>query len=278
MLTFLVRCLALFPLRLLWALGAVGGRIAWYSSASYRTKIDANMRRAGYRETAVRSAAVAQAGRMAGELPAVWFYSDARLFAHCRSATRHVLEQAIRDAQQEGCGLMFMTPHLGCFEITCRYIAQHVPITILFKPARIAAVDRLLRAARNRSTVRAVPADLAGVRALLRCLRRGEAVGLLPDQVPTEGEGRLANFFGHPALTMTLPEGLARRARPRVLFAVGERCVADGTWHLHFLDYNGECTPAAINAAMEALIRRWPDQYLWSYNRFRGSPAASESL
>jgi len=278
MLLFLFRFLALFPVRALWALGAAGGRLAWWASSSYRAKIDANLRRAGYTDARMRSRAIAHAGRMAGELPAVWFYPDARLFAHCMSDSQQVLAQAITAAQAQGRGLLFMTPHLGCFEITCRYIARQVPMTILFKPARSAAVDSLLRAARNRSTVRAIPADLAGVRTLLRCLRRGEAVGLLPDQVPTDGEGRLADFFGHPALTMTLPEGLVRRAQPLVLFAVGERCIAQAGWRLHFIEHREECTPLAINRAMEALIRTWPDQYLWSYNRFRGAPASAETL
>jgi KDO2-lipid IV(A) lauroyltransferase len=277
MLTLLFRFLALFPLRALWALGALGGRLAWWGSRSYRSKFQRNLHLAGYTQQRMRSDAIAQAGRMAAELPAVWFYPELRLFAHCLSDTHVVLEQAIEAARADGRGLLFMTPHLGCFEITCRYIARHVPMTILFKPSRIAAVDQLLREARNRSTVCAVPADLAGVRALLRCLRRGEAVGLLPDQVPTEGGGQLAEFFGQPALTMTLPEGLVRRAQPRVLFAVGERRVTDGVWQLHFLDHQGECTPAAINRAMEGLIRRWPDQYLWSYNRFRGAPPAGEA-
>jgi KDO2-lipid IV(A) lauroyltransferase len=218
----------------------------------------------------------ANTGRLIAELPALWFWPNARLFAHCQSATRSVLLDAIEKAKREKRGLLFMTPHLGSFEVIPRYIAQDVPMTVLFKPAKRASVDRLLREARNRGSVQSVPADLSGVRALLRCLKRGEAVGLLPDQVPGQGDGELAAFFGQQAWTMTLPQGLVRRANPIVLMAVAQRCLGAqpagvGGWTLHFELYEGETTPRAINAAMEQWIRKLPEQYLWSYNRYKGT-------
>ena len=69
-----------------------------------------------------------------------------------------------------------------------------------------------MREGRGRGDVRLVPADFSGVRELFAALKRGEAVGFLPDQVPGIGEGEWADFFGRPAYTATLAPKLARRA------------------------------------------------------------------
>jgi KDO2-lipid IV(A) lauroyltransferase len=262
---------------MLWALGAWLGRLAWFASSTYRGKSLAHLRLAGYPLDGPLPGLVREnTGRLIAELPALWFWSDDRLFARCHSASRSLLLAAIDRAKRENRGLLFMTPHLGSFEVIPRYIAQYVPITVLFKPAKHAWLDRLLRVARNRASVDSVPADLSGVRALLRSLKRGEAVGLLPDQVPGQGDGVLAPFFGHQALTMTLPQGLVRRANPIVLMAVAQRChataaVGQGGWEIHFEIYEGSPTPQAVNAVMEQWIRRLPEQYLWSYNRYKGT-------
>ncbi|NBS80796.1 MAG: lysophospholipid acyltransferase family protein [Betaproteobacteria bacterium] len=275
MLRLLFQCLSLWPLQMLWALGALIGRLAWVVSKSYRQKSLKHLSIAGYDVTGFMPDRVrAHTGRLVAELPALWFWPDERLFAHCESPSQTVLTQAIASARREQRGLLVMTPHLGSFEVIPRYIAQHLPMTVLFKPAKSQALDRLLREARNRGVVRSVPADLSGVRALLRCLKRGEAVGMLPDQVPGNGDGILAPFFGQQAWTMTLPQGLIERVKPIVLFAIAERRLAikpldRGSWYIHFEIYNGESSPAAINAAMERLIRRFPEQYLWSYNRYK---------
>ncbi len=119
----------------------------------------------------------------------------------------------------------------------------------------------------------AVPADTGGVRALLRALRRGEAVGILPDQVPSAGDGVWAPFFGRPAFTMTLPARLAEKTGAEVyLLATWRRPFGRG-WDLQLEKLDGVPTPEVINQALEAIIRQRPDQYVWSYNRYKGPPA-----
>ncbi len=119
------------------------------------------------------------------------------------------------------------------------------------------------------------PADLSGVRRLVRALKRGEAIGMLPDQVPSNGEGVWARFFGKPAYTMTLPARLQRRTGAALLLARGER-LADGQgWTVHFsvvdeaLPVDPVDAATRINAALERLIRDDPEQYLWGYNRYK---------
>jgi len=113
------------------------------------------------------------------------------------------------------------------------------------------------------------------VRILAKCLKKGEPIGLLPDQVPQEGEGVWAPFFGRSAYTMTLPAKLARMGDAKIILVYAERRPGGKGFLVRFVPFEAELTgtPAeqatAINRAMEQLIARCPAQYFWSYNRYK---------
>lgn len=267
------RVLSRLPLRVLHAAGVLAGLAAYALSGDYRRKLRRHLALAGYPRS-LRGAAAREAGRLVGELPFVWFRPLAEVAARVRCDDVAVVDAAERSAR----GLLFLTPHLGSFEVTARWYSARRPITVMFKPPRQPALARVMAAARSGPTMRSVPAALAGVRAMLRALRRGEAVGLLPDQVPGAGEGQWAPFFGQPAYTMTLPLRLAQASGAVVVLAVGERLPGGRGWRLHLERLDEAPGPVALNAAMERLIRRFPAQYLWGYNRYKapsGAAAAS---
>ncbi|MFM1989317.1 MAG: hypothetical protein RJA99_2274 [Pseudomonadota bacterium] len=271
MLVWLSRLVARLPLRWTQGVGAVLGRVALALSAGYRGKSADNLALAGLLDPDRLRRTAEQAGRAAGETPFVWFGDDARVEALIRVEGQEVLDLA----RSAGRGVILLTPHLGCFEAAARAVARTGPITVLYKPPRLPAVRRLVETGRESPGVRPVPASAAGVRGLLRALRRGEAIGVLPDQVPSDGDGVWAPFFGRPAYTMTLPQRLARLTGASVLLACGERLPAGAGWRVRFEAFDGDPTPAAVNAAMEAMIRRIPDQYFWGYNRYKTPPRAA---
>ncbi|MFP5405953.1 MAG: lysophospholipid acyltransferase family protein [Gammaproteobacteria bacterium] len=258
------------PLSMLRAIGAVLGIVVMAASGSYRRKLSDNLRRAGYRGWRWRVRAAAAAGRMALDLPWVWRRPPSALARRVACEDAAVLEAA----ESSGRGILFLTPHLGSFEVTARWYALRAPITVMFREPKKGLLGPLVRRGRNAASIRAVPAALAGVRAMLRALRAGEAVGLLPDQVPGDGEGRWANFFGEPAWTMTLPQRLAQASGAAVVVAVGER--VPGGWRLHLARLDEMPTPDALNATMERLVRGWPEQYLWGYNRYKRPAGVGE--
>jgi len=96
-----------------------------------------------------------------------------------------------------------------------------------------------------------------------------------PDQVPPEGMGVWAPFFGKPAYTMTLALRLARQTGATMLFALGDRLPWGRGYVIHVealdlpLDQSDEMAAAAMNAAMERLILKRPHMYLWSYARYK---------
>lgn len=276
MLLFLFRLLASVPLPVLHAIGRVAGRIVYALPGKYRDRLQANARQAGYNSPAFARAAAAQAGAMIMELPKVWLRDTESL-----SKVVTDDDEVVKSALAEGRGILYLTPHLGCFEITARYLTQHGPITVMYRPPRKPVLAPVMDAARNTSGLKAVPANMQGVREFVRALKRGEAVGMLPDQVPTQGDGVWAPFFGRQAYTMTLAGKLAAQTGVAVILTAGERLPHGQGWRIHYvrLPEPLPADPAAqaqlINEAMEALIRRFPTQYLWSYKRYKVPEGAS---
>ena len=194
--------------------------------------------------------------------------------------------EAVERGWDRGRGVVFLTPHLGCFELSVqaaagRWSAEHGAITILYRPARQAWLARVMETARNRPGVRAVPTTLSGVRQMIKALRRGEAVGLLPDQVPPEGQGLWSPFFGRDAYTMTLAARLVQQTGATVIVARCERKPWGQGYALYFeelpLSDSLEAAVLEINQAMERTIRQSPAQYLWGYARYK-KPRAEQSV
>ncbi|HYF57792.1 MAG TPA: lysophospholipid acyltransferase family protein [Burkholderiaceae bacterium] len=272
MLVRLSRLAARLPLAWSQALGALAGRAALALSPSFRRKSSENLALAGLLDEPMLRRTAAEVGRAAAETPFVWFGEHERVEALIRVEGQDVLDAA----RAAGRGVILLTPHLGCFEAAARAVARSGPITVLYKPPRIDAMRRLVETGRASPGVRPVPASASGVRGLLRALKRGEAIGVLPDQVPSDGDGAWVPFFGRPAYTMTLPHRLARLTGASVLLACGERLPRGAGWRVRFEPLAGEPTPEAVNRAMETLIRRLPEQYFWGYNRYKAPARAGE--
>lgn len=190
---------------------------------------------------------------------------------------------AVHRAHAEERGIILLTPHFGAWELGGLYCSSQWPMTILYKPPKQAALDAPIREGRARFGAAVVPTDSSGVRALLRGLKNAEAVGILPDQEPTEGEGVFAPFLGHPALTMTLPMRLLARTRgerqARVFLTITERLPHARGFRQHFMPAEDDIysddmqlATAALNRGVEACLHVAPQQYQWSYKRFRQRP------
>ncbi len=265
------RFFSVWPLWLLQGLGSAMGWLAFLGSPVYRRRFVAHAALAGYRFGAVR-AAVAHAGRMVAELPRLWLGAPLA----CRIEGAAHVDQAYAN----GKGIVFLTPHLGCFELSVQaaarhWSAQHGPITVLYRPARQPWLAQVMETARDRPGMQMAPTTLAGVRQMIKALRRGEAVGLLPDQVPPQGQGLWSPVFGRPAYTMTLAARLAQQTGAAVLLARCERRSWGRGFVLYFeplaapLGRDLEVAVLQINQGMEHVIRQCPQQYLWGYGRYK---------
>lgn len=278
MLLFVLRLLARLPLAWLHCAGTALGGMVYRASPTYAARLRENLYASGVcgDEAACRvllEQAIAETGKGVTELIAIWFGKDedvARLVVECAGW------ELVEAARKRGEGIIFLTPHLGCFEISALYAAQRIPLTVLYRPPKKRWIEPLMIKGRSRWQAVVAPANLRGVRMLYKALARGEAIGLLPDQAPGEGEGVWADFFGRPAYTMTLVRRLQQASAAAVIMAFAKRLPGGCGYHLRFEELPAQdLDEAALNRAVEAQVRRCPEQYLWSYNRYK-VPAGAE--
>ena len=284
---FFVRWISAWPLGLLHAVGGLLGWLVWLLSPTYRRRLRTNADLAGV-SAAARRRSIAESGRMVAETPWLWLRATNDDLLH-RVTWRN--PEALEAAIAERRPLVILTPHMGSFEVMARaYTArfgQVQPVTVLYRPARQRALREFQEQARKRPTMPTAPANLAGVRQMLRALKRRESVGLLPDQVPPDGQGVWAPFFGQPAYTMTLGTRLAQQTGAHCTVLRCERLPRGAGWVIHSselvrplpagTDAASQLEAATIiNESMEQVILNDPGQYLWGYNRYK-APRAVEA-
>jgi KDO2-lipid IV(A) lauroyltransferase len=275
----LFKILAHLPLSILRRVGAAGGWLIWASSARYRAMMNqawhlacasGRLSLAPGELARLKRRSIGQAGLLVAELPKLWCDPQSAPQAETRG-----LDEVLQ-AAQAGRGVILLTPHLGAFELAARVFALHHPITVLYRPAKQRGLRRLMETLRPAPNLATAPANAAGVRRLLRALRQGQAIGMLPDQVPANGDGVWAPFFGRPAYTMVLPIRLAQTTKAPIFWVRAIRTTTG--WTVEFESWAPdpgievgtiEQAVLAMNRALEAQILQAPEQYLWPYNRYK---------
>ena len=277
----LLDAFAALPLRANQALGSLFGRIA--------TLVPSRMRHVTRRNLALCFPAMSarerlrlerqsliETGKTLTEVGPLWRWPRERLLGIVRETPGLEL---VEQAREEGHGIILLGPHIGAWELVGLYASIRWPMTSLYKPPKQAAMEVPMREARERLGATLVPTDASGVKALLQALKRGEVIGILPDQEPTEGQGVFAPFLDQPAYTMVLASRLAGRGTARAFFTFAERLPRGEGFRLHFIPAEEDfystdigTSAAALNRGVEACIRIAPAQYQWSYKRFRRRP------
>jgi KDO2-lipid IV(A) lauroyltransferase len=274
---FLLKLLARLPLSLLHGVGIVLGWLIYWTPGRHSARLRNNLLDSGLctpgrdcRRLLRRS--IGETGKAIIELLPVWLrpYDQVLKLVKGTSGWEH-----IDAARAAGKGVIVIAPHIGCFEMINLYYAARHPFTAMYKPPRQPVLGALMLSGRQRGQATLVPTDLSGVRALLAALKRHEGIGILPDQVASEGDGVWAPFFGRPAYTPTLVASLQRKTGAAAFFVAAERLGWGRGYHLHVTPVD-EALPAdkvaaaiRINQGVEAVVRRFPTQYMWSYNRHK---------
>ena len=270
--------LARVPLTWMQRVGGVLGWLVWGLSPTYRRNFKANVAAAGVTWADAREA-VAATGRMVMELPWVWMRPHADALG---DLVKWDGAEHFEAAMQAGKGAIIMSPHMGCWEIGAQAIAekfgpQYGPMVALFRPARKAWLEPLVANARTRPYLDSAPTSLAGVRTLIRALRNGGYTAILPDQVPPQGQGVWAPFFGRDVYTMTLLAKLAQQTKAQVIMTWCERLPVGQGFCMHMRPFDApelydptispEQAALVVNRGVEQMILSAPGQYLWGYAR-----------
>jgi KDO2-lipid IV(A) lauroyltransferase len=214
------------------------------------------------------------------ELPLIWFrpLAEVRRLV-CETRGEEHLQRA------PGQGLILLLPHLGNWELIGLLLPAREEVTSLYRPPRKGQLEAMIKQARERSGATLVPTDNRGVKRIYQALQRGGATCVLPDQEPkADSASVFAPFFGHPALTMLLINRLAKKTGAKIVLAYAVRLPRGAGFRIHYRpapagldDADPRQAASAMNRALEAVIREYPEQYQWSYKRFRSQPEGQRS-
>lgn len=279
MIQLLLKLLSRLSLRNLQRIGALLGILAYIGSSRYRellkTHLDYAARDYNFKPNYWKAAK--EAGKTLTDCLWIWNRPQEAL-EKTNVENWEIVEKAIA----QGRGLIMLTPHLGGFEIIPRVLAEHFTATILYRPAKQSWLNEIIVQGRKHPQMNFAPANIQGIRQVAKALQKGEAVGILPDQVPRDSEGIWAKFFGHYAYTITLPAKIASRNNvPTIMFSALRKSNGEG-WTIHVKQmtepFNDDPAIAAqqLNQLLEQTIVQQPEQYLWGYNRYK-APTGTKS-
>jgi len=220
-------------------------------------------------------------GKTVFETGALWRWDRSRVIGLVKQVSGDALLEKLL---ARGKGVILIAPHLGAWEMVGLYNSPKHPMTSMYRPAKLPALDSIVRNARQRAGATLVPTDASGVRALFRALRNQGLVGILPDQDPGEAGSIFAPFFGQPARSMTLVARLVQKTGAEVIYCYAQRLPRGSGFHMHYLaappaiaDSDTQTAVQALNQGIEECVRNCPEQYQWSYKRFKARPAGQKS-
>jgi Kdo2-lipid IVA lauroyltransferase/acyltransferase len=187
----------------------------------------------------------------------------------------------VERAMTAGKGILFVTGHLGNWELAGSYVASRgVPLDAVVRRQTNPMFDRWLNETRASIGMTVVP-DSEAVRRIPRSLRQGRAIALVADQGVKGLASTFVPFFGRPAKTPRGPAVFALRFDAPVLFATALR--QPGGKYRFFIEpvpvvrtgdteHDVDETVAAYTRVIETFVRRYPEQYLWQHRRWRRQP------
>ena len=194
----------------------------------------------------------------------------------------------VEHARRRGSGVIMMSGHFGNWEWLSTGASRLMGfnVTVVVHPIHNPAVDTLVEGWRQSMGNRVVDMGLS-VREIIRALRNREVVAMLADQSGPSGS-LYVRFFGHYAATYEGPATFALRTGAPVVMSFAVRA-EDGNYdvlqeEIPTSDLRGltdenlrELTRRHVRA-LEGMIRRYPEQWLWQHKRWKHAPHAESVL
>ena len=183
-----------------------------------------------------------------------------------------LLEKALTNQK----GVIVVVPHFGCWELLNAWLNIYTHPMIMYKPDKIKGVNRYILNARQKFNATLVPTDETGIRQIFKHLKQGGLTVVLPDHLPKASGGIYSHFFQQNTLSATLVSKMAAKTQCNV---IGLSCIRNP----ELSSFDVYCTELpqtilskdlqqsvdSLNLAMQEMIQLAPEQYIWSYKRFR---------
>ena len=185
-------------------------------------------------------------------------------------------DDLFRSALSNGDGLLLAAPHIGNWEVLNLVLAEHDKFAFLYKPPSDEKIEKLLIKYRGKSKAMQIEANLKGVRKIMSHLKSKGFIAILPDQRPKGGQGVFAPFYNIPTYTMSLFSRLAIKTKVPVFFAYALR--TEKGFEVFFeksedgIYSDLDLSVAYMNAKIQQIVEKAPEQYQWTYKRFSIQP------
>lgn len=183
-----------------------------------------------------------------------------------------LLEKALANQK----GIIVVVPHFGCWELLNAWLNLYTQPMIMYKPDKIKGVNRYILDAHQKGNASLVPTNETGIRQIFKHLKQGGLTVVLPDHLPKASGGIYSHFFQQNTLSTTLVSKMAAKTQCNV---IGLGCIRNdnlSSFDLHctnlsddILSRDLQLSVDTLNIAMQGMINQAPEQYIWSYKRFR---------
>jgi Kdo2-lipid IVA lauroyltransferase/acyltransferase len=192
-------------------------------------------------------------------------------------------------ARERGKGVLVLTGHLGAWELSSFYHSlMGMPMGMVIRRLDNPLVDAFVNKIRCQHGNRVIHKD-DFARGLIASMRAGETVGILMDTNMTPPQGVFVPFFGVQACTASGMARIALKTGAAVVpgFLLWEE--SEGKYVLRFgkeleVVHSGDAerdavtNTASFTAAIEGMIRQYPEQWLWMHRRWKTRPPGEERI
>lgn len=276
----LIKLVALLPLPMARALGTLIGQLLWITNSESAKVAKINLKicypdLSDSERNQLAKRSLIALGKTYAEMGMSWVWPIPKVQ---KLITQVEGLEHLKTALDDKNGIILIAPHLGNWEILNHFFRQYLFMTVMYKPAKIPALDNYIFKTRKRVDVGLVPADRSGVESLYALLADKGVVAVLPDQEPGKKSGVFAPFFGQTALTGKLIGELARNTPAYLLCCYAKR-LDDGSYGVVLKPASQDIrnedlieSATALNKDIEECINDCPEQYQWGYKRFRRQP------
>lgn len=275
---FIFKTLALLPLRILQAVALFAAYVLYAFNSSVKRITTINIRLAYPELTQDAQQQLVKKSMQSQFLTYVEFIKCWGMPpSYSLSLLKNIYgEQILTEALANKKGVIVVVPHFGCWELLNAWLNLYTEPMIMYKPNKNKGINRYLLEAREKFNATLVPTDETGIRAIFKHLKQGGLTVILPDHLPKASGGIYSKFFGQNTLTVTLVSKLAAKTQCNV---IGLSCIRNddlSNFDLHctslsddILSKDLQLSVDTLNIAMQDIINQAPEQYIWSYKRFR---------
>ncbi|GAA4360521.1 lysophospholipid acyltransferase family protein [Kangiella marina] len=205
------------------------------------------------------------------------FFEAAKIWKKCEGEQfldKIYGEALVKDTVAQGQGVLFTGSHIGNWEVALYYLGSRYPFHCMYRPPRQQEMDEVINMGRCQNDTTMVKGDSRGVMHMIKMLKNGEVAAVLSDQEPGRRAGVFVPFCGKQALTMTIVQKIQQKSDAK-LFQVAAIKNDANRYDIHLMpidinpDQSVESYAKQVNGELEGMIRQYPEQYQWSYKRFK---------